>query len=52
MGWLARSRGLAANSVTAVELVTAEGRLMRLDNENEPDLFWAVRGGGGNFDTS
>ena len=49
MGWLARSRGLAANSVTAVELVTAEGRFVRLDSENEPDLFWAVRGGGGSF---
>ena len=49
MGWLARSRGLAANSVTAVELVTAEGRFVRLDGENEPDLFWAVRGGGGSF---
>ncbi len=49
MGWLARSRGLAANSVTAVELVTAEGRFVRLDDENEPDLFWAVRGGGGSF---
>jgi UDP-N-acetylenolpyruvoylglucosamine reductase len=49
MGWLARSRGLAANSVTAVELVTAEGRFVRLDCENEPDLFWAVRGGGGSF---
>ena len=49
IGWLARSRGLAANSVTAVELVTAEGRFLRLDSENEPDLFWAVRGGGGSF---
>jgi len=49
MGWLARSRGLSANSVTAVELVTADGRLVRADRDNEPDLFWAVRGGGGNF---
>jgi FAD/FMN-containing dehydrogenase len=49
MGWLARSRGLAANSVTAVELVTADGRLVRADRDNEPDLFWAVRGGGGSF---
>jgi hypothetical protein len=49
MGWLARSRGLAANGVTAIELVTAEGRFLRLNNENEPDLFWAVRGGGGSF---
>jgi len=49
MGWLARSKGLAANSVTAVELVTADGRLVRADRDNEPDLFWAVRGGGGSF---
>jgi hypothetical protein len=49
MGWLARSRGLAANSVTAVELVTSEGNFVRLDSESEPDLFWAVRGGGGSF---
>jgi hypothetical protein len=49
LGWLARSRGLAANSVTAVELVTAEGRLVRADREHEPDLFWALRGGGGSF---
>jgi len=49
MGWLARSRGLSANSVSAVELVTADGRVVRADRENEPDLFWAVRGGGGNF---
>jgi hypothetical protein len=49
MGWLARSRGLAANSVTAVELVMADGVLVRADRDNEPDLFWAVRGGGGSF---
>jgi FAD/FMN-containing dehydrogenase len=49
MGWLARSRGLSANSVAAVEIVTADGRLVRADRDREPDLFWAVRGGGGNF---
>jgi FAD/FMN-containing dehydrogenase len=49
MGWLARSKGLAANSVTAIELVTADGCLVRADRDNEPDLFWAVRGGGGSF---
>jgi hypothetical protein len=49
MGWLARSLGLAANSVTAVELVTADGRFVRADREHEPDLFWAIRGGGGSF---
>jgi FAD/FMN-containing dehydrogenase len=49
MGWLARSRGLAANSVTEVEIVTADGTLLRADRDHEPDLFWAVRGGGGSF---
>jgi FAD/FMN-containing dehydrogenase len=49
LGWLARSRGLAADSVVAVELVTAAGRIVRADREHEPDLFWAVRGGGGSF---
>ena len=38
-----------ANSVVAVELVTADGRHVRSDRDNEPDLFWAVRGGGGSF---
>jgi hypothetical protein len=47
MGWLARRYGLAADSVTAVEIVTPDGRLIRADADNEPDLFWAVRGGGG-----
>lgn len=49
MGWLARKYGLQTNSVTAIELVTADGRLVRTDAANEPDLFWALRGGGGNF---
>ncbi len=49
IGWLARRHGLACNSVTAIELVTADGRLVRTDAEHEPDLFWALRGGGGNF---
>ena len=47
--WLARKYGLSCNSVAAIELVTADGRLVRADAENEPDLFWALRGGGGNF---
>jgi FAD/FMN-containing dehydrogenase len=47
IGWLARRYGLAANSVTAVEIVTPDGRLVRADADHEPDLFWAVRGGGG-----
>jgi FAD/FMN-containing dehydrogenase len=49
VSWLARRYGLAANSVLAVELVTADGRLVRADHHHEPDLFWAVRGGGGAF---
>src|SRR4051794_9228781 len=49
MGWLARSHGLQTNSLTAVELVTAEGELVRTDAGHDPELFWAVRGGGGNF---
>jgi hypothetical protein len=49
MSWLARKYGLAANHVHAVELVTADGRFVRADHEHEPELFWAVRGGGGSF---
>jgi hypothetical protein len=49
MGWLARKHGLQANAVTALEIVTAEGRLVRADADHHPDLFWALRGGGGNF---
>jgi hypothetical protein len=48
-GWLARKHGLACNSVIAAEVVTADGQLVRTDLDNEPDLFWALRGGGGNF---
>src|SRR5262249_57847274 len=46
-GGLARRYGLAANSVTAAELVTPGGDLVHADADHEPDLFWAVRGGGG-----
>jgi len=49
VGWLARLHGLATNSLVAVELVTMDGEVVRADAENHPDLFWAVRGGGGNF---
>jgi len=50
MSWLARKYGFAANHVRAVEMVTAEGRQVRADADNHPDLFWALRGGGaGNF---
>lgn len=49
IGWYARKHGMAANSITGVEIVTADGRLVRADAEQHADLFWAVRGGGGNF---
>jgi len=49
LSWLARKHGIGANQVTAIELVTADGEFRRVDRENEPDLFWALRGGGGAF---
>src|SRR6478735_1799537 len=49
MGWLARSHGLQTNSLTAIELVTADGEIVRTDADNDAELFWALRGGGGNF---
>jgi FAD/FMN-containing dehydrogenase len=49
IGYMARKYGMQTNSVTAIELVTADGELVRADADHEPDLFWAMRGGGGNF---
>jgi hypothetical protein len=49
ISWLARRYGLAANSVVAVELVNHEGELIRADADENSDLFWALRGGGGSF---
>jgi FAD/FMN-containing dehydrogenase len=49
VGWYARKHGLFTNSITAIELVTADGRLRLVDAHHEPELFWALRGGGGNF---
>lgn len=49
LSWLARSHGLAANQVLAIELVTADGVRRRVDAEHDPELFWALRGGGGDF---
>jgi FAD/FMN-containing dehydrogenase len=49
VGWLARKHGLACNSLTAVELVMADGERVRADAAHEPELFWGLRGGGGNF---
>jgi FAD/FMN-containing dehydrogenase len=47
--WMVRRYGLAANSIRAAEVVTADGRRLRADAGSESDLFWAVRGGGGSF---
>jgi FAD/FMN-containing dehydrogenase len=49
IGWYARKLGLATNSLTAVEVVIGDGTLVRADATTEPELFWAIRGGGGNF---
>ena len=49
IGWYARKLGLATNSLTAIELVDARGDIVRTDAEHDPQLFWALRGGGGNF---
>jgi FAD/FMN-containing dehydrogenase len=49
LSWLGRKHGLAVNSVHAIELVTADGRVVRADHDHEPELFWALRGGGGSF---
>jgi FAD/FMN-containing dehydrogenase len=49
LGWLMAKHGLAADNMLAVELVTAEGDVLYVDAASHPDLFWAVRGGGGNF---
>jgi FAD/FMN-containing dehydrogenase len=48
-GWLERKHGLACDNLLAVELVTAEGEQVRASASENPDLFWALRGGGGNF---
>ncbi|MPV89186.1 FAD-binding oxidoreductase [Georgenia ruanii] len=47
--WYARQLGLATNSLTGVELITADGELVRASHTENPDLFWALRGGGGSF---
>ncbi|MGH2443834.1 MAG: FAD-binding oxidoreductase [Chloroflexota bacterium] len=49
MGWLVRKHGLACDNLRSVDIVTAEGKLINASPENHPDLFWGVRGGGGNF---
>src|SRR5690349_21690787 len=49
LGWLMRKHGLACDNVIGAEVVTADGQVRRADASENPDLFWAIRGGGGNF---
>lgn len=49
MGLLARSRGLTIDSLLGAEVVTADGEILQVDAEHHPELFWGLRGGGGNF---
>jgi len=49
MGWLARQHGLSCDNVVSFEMVTAEGQVVRASDEENPDLYWGLRGGGGNF---
>jgi FAD/FMN-containing dehydrogenase len=49
VGWLSRLHGFAADSLLRAALVTADGELVIADRDQEPELFWALRGGGGNF---
>jgi len=49
IGWMVRKQGLTIDNLLSVEMVMADGRLLRASADEYPDLFWAVRGGGGNF---
>ncbi|HEX2989587.1 MAG TPA: FAD-binding oxidoreductase, partial [Anaerolineales bacterium] len=49
VGYLARKYGLTIDDLLAAEIVTADGQILHVDAESHPDLFWAIRGGGGNF---
>ena len=49
IGWKVRKYGLALDNVVAAEVVTADGEVVRASAEENPELFWALRGGGGNF---
>ncbi|MDQ2713463.1 MAG: FAD-dependent oxidoreductase, partial [Chloroflexota bacterium] len=49
VGWLTRQYGAGAGSIRALELVTADGDLLQVNEQTHPDLLWGLRGGGGNF---
>jgi FAD/FMN-containing dehydrogenase len=49
IGYLVRKHGLTIDQLLAAELVTADGQLLHVDDQSHPELFWAIRGGGGNF---
>ncbi len=49
IGYLVRKHGLTIDDLLGAEIVTADGGLLQIDAEHDPDLFWAIRGGGGNF---
>ncbi len=49
LGWLTRKAGLSSDNLLSAEVVTADGRILRAAPDEHPDLFWAIRGGGGNF---
>lgn len=49
VGWLMRKHGLTVDNLLAINLVMADGGLLRVSEDEHPDLFWALRGGGGNF---
>ena len=49
IGWLSRKHGMTIDNLLEADIVTADGRLVTVSEESDPDLFWAIRGGGGNF---
>jgi FAD binding domain/Berberine and berberine like len=49
IGWMVRTHGLTIDRLQAAEIITADGRILHVSAQDHPDLFWAIRGGGGNF---